>query len=226
MDIRTIVSIYPRECRHVKSLFTPTTTFILPAAEKGKYTTLRIEPQVQGVYVGRDNAGAQMHMPRQITVDEVANDCVRVWTMGSGWQGMPENAAPGIWKADEPEPTPEQILNSTQYKVAFDLQNKFFEAKVRRADDFDRRNQRYNINEEYLVAADWIGVTGRPWQEELKAENSKLCQWCGRNIPSGALKCAYCQEVVDYERYAQEQKKLQAQARPLSSLADSLSGTT
>jgi hypothetical protein len=134
---------------------------------------------------------------------DIVNDLVRCWT--AGFVGMPAGAQPGIYVADEPEPTVEQILKSDAYKQARKQQELFAQAYVRQADELERIQKRADINETHRAMADYLGITGRTWQGEVKKENMIQCSWCTKWIPALAIKCPECKEIVNLELY---EKKL------------------
>jgi hypothetical protein len=171
--------------------------YSLPASKDGKIVTLRIENQVQHQFAG----SGMPSVPTQIPAFRVADDVARSMTMGMAWPGMPANAQPGIWVADEPEPTEEQIRNSERYRRAVREQDAFLAAMVKQADDLNLKGQRNNIGLLHRVAAQVLGVTGRPWQEELRSDSLIDCPWCKSKIPTGALRCQFCGEIVDQAAY-------------------------
>jgi hypothetical protein len=179
----------------------------LPASKDGEIVMLRIGDQIQ-----YQSAGSGVPpIPVQIPAFKVADDIARCFTMGKSWPNMPANAQPGIWVADQPEPTEAEILGSERYKHAVREQDAFLAAVVTQADDLDRKGQRNNIGLLHREAARVLGVTGRPWQEDLRSDSNMVCPWCKSLIPAGALRCRVCQEVVDPVAY-NAAKVLQKQA--------------
>ena len=41
------------------------------------------------------------------------------------------------------------------------------------------------------------------WKRQLRHDDNKLCPFCGKSVAAGVIKCAHCQEVIDFERYAE-----------------------
>lgn len=205
-DQRTIISIYPRECRETRPGFRPTSVFVLPESPiGGKFSRLVIEPQVQSQYVGN---GFHVDRSDATTPEKIAADLVRCWADNRAWSGIPAGARPGIWVAKEPNPTDEQVLSSPEYKRALQEQNRYFAEKVKQADLYWQRDKStINIDSEHYLAADYLKITGRSWQHDNRREANKTCPFCGAVIPSGAMICRECKEIVDPERYAIEKRK-------------------
>lgn len=187
----TICSIFPMESIARRDLFQPTNIFHLPAAEKGKVTTLRVRDQVQP-----ENVGHGRHFPIQIVAEEVAQDIVRIWVTGRLFPGIPDGAQPGIWIPENWQtPTDEETARMER------AQDLYANAVIDQADRYERNNDIDSINETHHVMAEYRGITGRKWQTGSLRRDTSTCPFCDTSVPKRIAKCPNCKEIIDAPLY-------------------------
>jgi len=151
----TIASIFPLPLKEVRPLYQPENTFALEAALPGEVKYLVVGDAQQPEYRGYGRT-----TPETITALEIAKDLVKCWTQN--FSGVDSNVArPGviILRGKTIEPDEMKLLN--------DLQNEFARRMVVEADKFETDGRRDKITNKHRVLADWIGVKGKPWPEQL-----------------------------------------------------------
>lgn len=50
-------------------------------------------------------------------------------------------------------------------------------------------------------AAEWLKISGEPWQQELTSSARSLCPFCRKIVEADAITCAHCREILDIVRY-------------------------
>lgn len=196
---KTIVSIFPRQCEERYNLFHPKSHYVLPAAKPGTVATLRVDDQHESEYVG-----FQRSVEKLVTARVLAESLVRSWTMGRSFAGMPEGAQPGIWIADEEIPTKKQVLESPQFKQMEVAQDRYANAIIAQADKAQLGGKAHLVvSDEHRAMATYLGISGRPWQEQLKREDLVKCPFCAQMADKDAAVCPHCARVINPERYAE-----------------------
>ena len=198
---RTIVSIYPvafrERCRlstlNPSGKLSGTTEYTLPAAPKGKFSTLRV--------TGASDIGADwmtdpvQPIARPVTADAIAEDLAKRF-VNSAYRGS-TTMGPGVWVAPQPNPTDAEILASPEMKNAQERQEAYFRDLIQTGDVL--HDKRQPVPKECRIAAAWMGTEDRPWAKEITEKRNKTCPACSEPILTTAVKCRHCQtDLIDF----------------------------
>ncbi len=227
---RTIASIYPLEQKAERPLYSG--FYALPAVKKGDPPfLLRLEDKVQHGHKLFIEGGG----PTKETIpgEQIAPDILREFSENA--PGMTQDCGPGIWLVRETVDENEEYIAedglkrlrvvsrpaseaekaamfAQDHQRAKDRQAAWFEYQIAEGDrmpEFARRTPLMKLSCQYMGR-------NRKWLEEMKDGDVKLCPYCTRSIPVGAVRCPECHEIVDFEAYA----RLEAQKKA------ALAGTT
>lgn len=168
----------------------------LPAVAKGADPfVLEITDQVQ--LESMPVTGQEIR--RIITAEERLNDLLHCWTTNAPYMAV--DAHPGIWGSDSPTPTAEDRAENER------KQNNFLDALVSVADAIpaDRRKE---ITPLMKIAAKHLGYD-RDWLT-ANPNSVEFCPYCKTQVKAGAVKCAKCGEIVDFEAYGVLEARKQA----------------
>ncbi len=193
----TICSIFPMRQVESREMFVPKSEYILEAPPLGSFSTLTIEAQTQGRYVGN-----QLDMPLTVSTQEIANDMLRVFRDGFGFQSS--QGQPGIWitKNAKGIPTVEEIKKATEQQTLF------ADSVIEQATRLFRRKKYEDINQIHYEMAEWRGVEGLEWQEGTSQNQAQKCPFCKKSIPGDTIKCQYCSEIIDSAAYEEMKVKI------------------
>jgi hypothetical protein len=172
----------------------PNKIFKIPAAPFNGYSILRVSDQQESCYVA-----AGIHVPRLITAEELAQDLVRDFRrLRSG-----ANGCPGVWVAEQDNPTHEEIVNSAQYRDARAEQDVLCQNLIIEARTLKSKELENTLSDKHFIAADYLKVTGEDWQKkDLHHGARKQCHFCGHFVGAAVVKCTNCQEIIDPVGYA------------------------
>jgi hypothetical protein len=186
-----------------REMFTPKSEYILEAAPSDSFSTLEIEQQTQGRYVGN-----KLDMPETIAVEQIALDLLSSFRDGFGFRNV--EGKPGIWITESKNgiPTAAEIEAATRDQMLF------ADSVIEQATRFWRRKKYEDINEVHHMMAAWRGVEGLDWQEGTSLNQAMKCPFCKKAVPGGTIKCQYCTEIIDYEAYEAMRFKIGAPAKP------------
>ncbi len=219
---RIVASIY-FEARHLeRTLYGG--VFDAPAVPKGgKPALLEVRDHNQLERLPHIVGGGQF--PRTILGEHIAADIVKHWSEGA--LGMTPECRPGIWVvrdviviADETGTPLKDAFGAVQTRPATpeekeamwraDLAENSM-AQARWADLLIGQGDRLDgdpnpamkllISNLMINACKWRG-RDRGWLQELKDFDAKTCPFCLKSLDIRAIKCQYCDEVVDQAGYA------------------------
>jgi len=191
---RTIVSLWPMALKETRPRYVPQKIYEIPAAPLNGYSTLKVTDQQESCYVA-----AGIHVPKLIAASELALDLARDFRrLRSGNDGCP-----GVWVAEQDEPTHEQIINSTQYREARAEQDVLCQNLIVEARTLKGRNLENSITDKHFIAAEYLKITGEDWQKkDMQHGARKQCLFCGHFVSAAVVKCTNCQEIIDPVGYA------------------------
>jgi hypothetical protein len=184
----TIVSVYPEERRAERHYGPEKTsgysTFVLPAAPLGEFTTLTIEDCYEQVYYG-ETVGKK---PRIVEAMEIAQDLVAHWR--DIVIGTDSGYGPGIFIAKGDVPTEEELENARASQEAY------FEYLIQQAEQKHRDNKGDEITDTHRAAAKWMGREGYEWTKRISQIVTKECPLCTVQIPAKAVICPNCHHQI------------------------------
>lgn len=184
----TLVSVYPKEQR-LELRHKGITTYIMPAARKGEFTTL----VVRDTYAFNRNysaPGVQLY-PAHIPASVVAENLVQRWK--NGHVGAKEGLGPGIAICAGDTPTPDEV-ESVRVR-----QEEYFRTLIHEADSLFAKEGGLNIRDDHRMAADWMGTQERPWFKAIKAAAMVRCPACAEEIRAEAKLCRFCRtNIADF----------------------------
>lgn len=189
----TIASICPWDLRAERPRHISTDKnwkgFFLPGVEKGKApVTLKIDDFVQ---MKRDIA-TDTSVETRIPAEDVAADILGEWTQRG--LGMRPGCHPGVMRIEGDRP------NDKELRAMMDTQNAYMGEIVLQGDRLSQERPR-QINERHRMACRYLGID-RPWLKELKDIETRECPYCTKTIPSAAVICPECKNVVNPAEYA------------------------
>lgn len=218
---KTVATIYYESRNLTRSLYGG--NFHVPAVAKGgKPFLLEVrdhnQPEKQPHIVGG------RIVPRTITGEEIAADIIQHWT--TGVLGMTGDVRPGIWVVRDTIPMLEDngtpirdVYGIVQSRPATEAEKAAMWAEdlaenvacQARWGDFNilqgevyatdtNTKMRLLINPTMKASATYYGREVE-WSDELKHDDRKLCQFCGKSIARGIVKCQFCHEIVDRAAY-------------------------
>ena len=194
-DYCTVVSQLPFEVRtHMKSL--KPGLFILPAAEKGTFSTLVIKPCKSFMYIdeGRGN------IARPHAADDVAYSLI-----DDHWRaqlGASTEARPGIFHV-RGIPTDDQIeeLYSDELAESLRKQNLWFKKLVELADDDWKKYEQFKMIADIQRHAARSLHLERAWlfvpEEEVKIK----CPACTTIVSDQVAVCPQCKVIINQDKY-------------------------
>jgi hypothetical protein len=187
-----IASIYPLSLSEERPGFIPKSTFALAAAAPGEVSYCEVPDCEIREYVGNDRT---IRTADKTTAEKAAADLVRCWTQNYPGVLDPDKASPGIMLIRGQTIEPDE-LEALQVK-----QTAFARTVVVEADVHHSKGRPDLITSRHHKMAEWLKVTGRPWQEKLDRAATKACPFCGASNVAAASKCANCREIIDQARY-------------------------
>lgn len=197
--------------------------FDVPAVARGeKPFILEVRDHVQREQLPHILGGGQM--PRQIAGEHIAADIIQHWT--TGVLGMTGNVRPGIWivrdvitLADENGIPLKDQFGVVQTRPATEeekaamwaedlaenlaCQARWGDFNIQKGDALwndQNQEKRILINPTMKAAAPYYKREVE-WTGELKQDDRKSCQFCGRSIARTVVKCQFCHEIVDRAAY-------------------------
>lgn len=191
----TICSIYPWELVQERPQFQPKPIYRLAAVKRGEapsYVTFGDQQQMEGLpgsLTGRRTVTIFAH--------ELAADLMDHYTKHGLLCG--EDAHPGVWICAGDEPTADEIAEAER------VQANYFSRLVAQADEIyvdEKRRQILNSAPIFKIAAEWLRIEGRPWQQAISSNTFIKCPWCKKSIEGDSIVCAHCTNVVNAEAYA------------------------
>lgn len=190
MPVR-IVSIYPVTCRHTIPLLCMV-TYELPAATRGGWTYLDIEPTFRWLpdvnTIGEKQQNPSM-VPRPESALSIADSLVKLWTSDPAVPNI--SGKPGIDILSPGESTPSKRF----LDALIEQQTLFASSWIRVANDMYIKGQSTNINETPRILAEWLygsGAAKLPWFQKPEYRQLEPCIACGEDILSTATSCPKC----------------------------------
>jgi len=196
--------------------------YTLPAVKKGDPPfLLPVEDKIQ---IGRSlHIEGNRETHSTVLGENIAGDIAAEWTERA--PGMSQECGPGIWVVRETIEENEEYMAEDGQKRFRAVSRAATEAEKRAmfAEDHQRAKDRqaawleYQIFKGDKIAADekseirptplmklacrYMG-RNRKWLEEMRDGDIKVCPYCMESIPTAAVKCPKCHEIVDFEAYA------------------------
>lgn len=189
---RLILSVFPLpqslELRHegLKQYY-------LPAAPKGKYSTLLVHDTFAWNRNWHADAFELFQAP--ISAASVAENLIQRWS--NGLIGTKDGLGPGIMICAGLEPTPEEI------DVVNQRQSDYFSSLINEADTLFGREEFTAITDTHRLAADWMGVNDREWAKPITRVEMRACPACAEQIRGAAKVCRWCHtDLREFEKGA------------------------
>jgi len=187
----TIASVYPIECKAIRDYgFTRDggmTEFVLPAAKKGEYTTLKICDMFQRIQDidAMTASGRNANKEFFVEVSTLAADLHTHWAvqrMGTG-----NGFRPGIMIIAGDEPTAEELASMNA------IQKGYFEGLFLEGQAYAEKHDFKQINEIHRAAAVWLGLDAK-WVANIGEQHVgwKECTACFEKINALATICKVC----------------------------------
>lgn len=165
--------------------------FVLPAAEKGKYTLLRFFDSQQAVHnTNQQDSDERQMLPMPVSVDSIAQDFRLNWC--SGYVGPMGKFPPGIDIIAGEFPTAAELatLNAKQERMC--------RALVEEADAIEKGTVKgVIIGNDHRDALEWMGSEKRSWFRPIEKGYSKISVITGNHIPVEALADGG-QDILEY----------------------------
>ena len=190
----TIASIYPLECKLQRDYgFTRNggmTEFLLPAAKKGSYSTLKISDMFQRIQDvdAMTASGRQSNKDFFVEVGSLAKDLHTHWAVQR--IGTGNGFLPGIMVIAGDEPTEIELgtMNAQQ--------KGYFEGLFLEGQAYAEKHDFKQINEIHRAAAVWLGVDAK-WVANIGEQHKgwKECTACFEKINALATICKVCRSV-------------------------------
>lgn len=202
MKTFTIISRWPMPLTEERPRQKPRKTFTIPAAPADGFSTMEVTQQTENCYVA-----AGQHMELVIEAQESTNDLVQAFgKLTCGNEGMI-----GVW-AVEGRPTDEEILNSEQFRQAGVNQEALMQNLVREARALHKDNGGKGICEKHHVAAKYLKIEGDEWQgSTMTRAATQECPFCKTYVPSGAVICPKCTNIIDAAGHVRLKRAMEAQ---------------
>jgi hypothetical protein len=179
-------------------------------------------------------------IPRQINGTDIANDIVNEWSRNA--LGMSGDCGPGIWLIRDVVPeinadgTPVlDVYKKAVFRAATEQekaamwkedvanararQQAWGDYLIRQGDLYDKEPKtRALIRDLHREACKYYGRE-REWLQELRDGDVKYCPFCMKALKAEAVKCEFCGEIVDREKYEELTGKKRAVQPPLKQTA-------
>lgn len=194
----TIVSYLPYPVCEKKPSVIPEEYRIAPSDTKTP-TVLVVEVAKSILYRGFD----QPNFPITIPAEELAEDIIKSFSISV--LGYSENAKPGLfWVPGNVSAKDVERLFPKEVAEAKRLQNRWFLALVKMADDEWSRNKQHKmITDIQRIAAKSLGLSNKEWLVMPDPVQMVKCPACFSFIEEGTVKCKYCGAILDMKK-AQE----------------------
>lgn len=147
---------------------------------------------IAGTY---NRQSAQWNRRREtVTAEEIAADLLRCFAENSPL--IDADQGPGIWHYN-PDTTEEDRKKQEKRQEAFAWAN------VRLARHLHRNPSpgETKITPQMRAWGAYLGLQ-EDWQTDERPD-TKICVFCTKRIPTAAIKCPECREIVDQKRYAE-----------------------
>ena len=193
---RTIVSVAPIRLFHRARHAHPSdvnpgkmagyTNYELPPAPRGGFTKLVVTGALDiGVNQANDPPTA---VPNPLDTNVIAQELVRIFSTHTRKATL--SLGLGVFVADEPEATDEQIKASPKLAEARAKQEEYFRMLVYEGDELNAKGM--PVDPIHRAAAIWMGAEDRPWVKEISEKQVKTCPACGEPVLANALVCKHC----------------------------------
>ena len=189
-----IASVYPLECKAQRDYgFTRSggmTEFVLPAAKKGGYSTLKISDMFQRIQDvdAMTASGRQTNKDFFVEVSSLAKDLYTHWAVQR--IGTGNGFLPGIKIIAGEEPTAEELAEMNA------MQKGYFEGLFLEGQAYAEKHDFRQINEIHRAAATWLGLDAK-WVANIGEQHKgwKECTACFEKINALATICKVCRSV-------------------------------
>ena len=196
----TIFSIWPLPLKERRIFLEPQKDFSIPAGSPENIQRLVVEAQVEIIREFSDKPPRREHMSSIV----LAEDLMNAFARSKAYIGMEADAGPGIWINREMDSlSDKEIRSGTIFKDMCRRQDAYFKGIVEEARHLSRQKDGHlSIATIHHTAARYLNLKNEPWQEDLSHDSSKDCIVCMKPIPRKAMRCSYCQAIVDPVAYA------------------------
>lgn len=166
--------------------------FVLPAAEKGKFTVLRFFDSQQAVHntAMQGDSDVREYLPMPVPVESIAQDFRSNWC--AGYVGPMGRFPPGIDVIAGEYPT------KVELDALNDRQERMCRALVEEGDAIEKGTiKNVRIGDDHRDALEWMGSEKRSWFRPIEKGYSKVSVITGNHIPMEALADGG-QDILEY----------------------------
>lgn len=165
--------------------------FVLPAAEKGKFTLLKFYDSQQAVHnTNHQDSDERQFLPMPVSVESIAQDFRENWC--AGYIGPMGQFPPGIDIIAGEYPTEAELvaLNAKEERMC--------RALVEEGDAIEKGTlKNVRIGDDHRDALEWMGSEKRSWFRPIEKGYSKISVITGNHIPMEALADGG-QDILEY----------------------------
>lgn len=229
MASKFIASVYPIAMKAERQIYGG--KFEIPAYAKGsKPVMFEVKDHVQintlPWIFAPENAKRQSQVRVKIEAIDIARDILAEWTLRT--LGQSPSCRPGMWIVRDSiaewneDGTPRMdAMNLQEHRPATSREYE----QMFQEDMAESLNAQANWGDYCIMSGDVMGENlkaipfippymkimcryygrDRKWLHNLRDGDIKKCQFCKKDIPSDAIKCMFCQEVVDRASYVAQQ---------------------
>jgi len=181
------------------------TTWRLPAAEKGKYSTLVVEDMVEQFRIMSDAPPSELRVFAD-GAGGVAEDILNEFT---GHVPGETFGAPGIficYDNDVKDASGKVITAATEpsareLDAAIKRQTRWCTWQEMDADSKWINGRRSEIYDQHRDAATWLGHENKEWMKPPQQDDIGHCPVCGSQTINNPMVCPNCTKIIDYERF-------------------------
>lgn len=226
MPRRFIASVYPITMHAERGIYGG--VFHLPAFQKdGRPVMYEVRDHVQTDtlpwIMAPQGAQRQSQIKILINATDITRDIIQEWTLRT--LGQSPDCRPGIWMVRDQIPlfeddgitpmkdalgqqewrqaTKEEREEMFQEDLAYnlDVQSRWADYCIMQGDIMGENIKAVQFIPSYCKVLCRYYGRDRKWLHNLKDGDIKTCSYCKKTIPSDAVKCQFCQEVVDWKAY-------------------------
>ena len=204
----TVISLVPVMINEEKpGLFPP--RFIIPESDGSVPQLLYVYSATHYVYLDEARGMLQVKDPSDVVARAIVNDFC------TSQLGTSDTVGPALWWVDE-HMTVEQVVEK-QFKKIQEMktrQHAWFVNLAKMADDdWTRYHKHVVISDFQRKIANMLGLNSddHEWMMPLAMQEGKTnpCPYCGSSVPTGAVICQICNQVVDLKKKLAIDKEMQ-----------------